>query len=98
MPMLPNEPVLALHRLPALMRPARTQETTAVARPGPSGSVPVSNAAMAQSMYVPARVSPAVVQDQLGNTAMTKAAAQAHPAVPLIVMPVKPTGKYTPGR
>ncbi|MBI0385496.1 hypothetical protein JBE27_56810, partial [Streptomyces albiflaviniger] len=76
--MLPTEPPLSLHRLLAPVPPARTQETATATRQAPAPvPVPVSNATMAHSMHAPAKMSPPAAQDQLGNAATTKAAAQA---------------------
>ncbi|WP_346178155.1 hypothetical protein [Streptomyces cuspidosporus] len=49
----------------------------------------MSNAAVAHGMHALAGTASAAAQDQLGNAAMAKAAAQAAPAVPLLVMPLK---------
>ncbi|GAA2365593.1 hypothetical protein GCM10010246_67980 [Streptomyces cuspidosporus] len=88
--MLPTEPPLSLHRLVAPVPPARTQETATATRQVPAPApVPVSNAAVAHGMHALAGTASAAAQDQLGNAAMAKAAAQAAPAVPLLVMPLK---------
>ncbi|MEU5641236.1 hypothetical protein [Streptomyces milbemycinicus] len=97
--MLPSEPPLSLHRLLAPVPPARTQDTATAARQVPAPApVPVSNATVAHGVYALARTAPATVQDQLGNAAMTKAAAQAPQAVPLLVMPLKTRCKDIPNR
>ncbi|MFH9399252.1 hypothetical protein ACH4JS_05620 [Streptomyces sp. NPDC017638] len=88
--MLPTERPLSPHRLVTPTQPARPQETTPPTRQTPAPvTVPVSNATVAHSAHAPAQTPPAVVQDQLGNAAMAKVAAQAVPAVPLLVMPIK---------
>ncbi|MFF3371450.1 hypothetical protein ACFYXF_00680 [Streptomyces sp. NPDC002680] len=58
----------------------------------------MSNATAARSMYALAKAPPTAAQDQLGNAATTKAAAQAAPAVPLLVMPMKTRCEDAPNR
>ncbi|WP_043488642.1 MULTISPECIES: hypothetical protein [Streptomyces] len=97
--MLPTEPPLSLHRLVAPVPPARTQETAMATRQVPAPApVPVSNATMAHSMHALAKMSPPAAQDQLGNAATTKAAAQAAPAVRLFFVPVKSPWEDAPTR
>lgn len=88
--MLPTEPPLSLHRLVAPVPPARTQETATATRHAPAPvPVPVSNASVAHGMHALVRTPPAAAQDQLGNAATTKAAAQAAPAARVFFVPVK---------
>ncbi|WP_246586296.1 hypothetical protein [Streptomyces yatensis] len=100
--MLPTEPPLSLHRLLAPVPPARTQETATATRQAPAPApvpVPVSNATMAHSMHALAKMSPPAAQDQLGNAATTKAAAQAAaPGVRLFFVPVKSPWEDAPTR
>ncbi|WP_225830055.1 hypothetical protein [Streptomyces sp. NK08204] len=94
--MLPTEPPLSLHRLVAPVPPARAREVVAAAHQGRTGPVPVSNAALAHSVYALVKTPSAATQDQLGNAAVTKAAAMASPAVPLIIMPSKTRSANAP--
>ncbi|MEE4590308.1 hypothetical protein V2J94_00090 [Streptomyces sp. DSM 41524] len=97
--MLPTEPPLSLHRLLAPVPPARAQETATATRQAPAPvPVPVSNATMAHSMHAVAKMSPPAAQDQLGNAATTKAAAQAAPAARLFFVPVKSPWEDAPTR
>ncbi|MEV6805326.1 hypothetical protein [Streptomyces sp. NPDC051132] len=96
--MLPAEPPLSLHRLVTPVPPARAQEIAPSAHQGPAGPVPVSNAALAHSIYAVAKTLSAATQDQLGNAAVANAAAKASPAVPLLVMPSKTRSASAPSR
>lgn len=97
--MLPTEPPLSLHRLVAPVPPARAQETATATRQVPAPApVPVSNAAVAHGMHALAKTSPTAAQDQLGNAAATKAAAQAAPAARLFLVPVKSPWEDAPNR
>ncbi|MET7903279.1 hypothetical protein ABZS86_18145 [Streptomyces sp. NPDC005355] len=102
--MLPTELPLSLHRLVAPVPPARPQETATATRQGPAPApvqvvpVPVSNATLAHGMHALAKTPSTAAQDQLGNAATTKAAAQAAPAVPLLVMPMKTRCEDAPSR
>ncbi|MFF7655293.1 hypothetical protein ACFZCY_36620 [Streptomyces sp. NPDC007983] len=89
--MLPTEPPLSLHRLIAPVPPARTPETaTATRQVSAPVLVPVSNATVAHTLHPLAKTPPTVAQDQLGNAATTKAAAQAAPAAArLFFVPMK---------
>ncbi|AEM83804.1 hypothetical protein [Streptomyces violaceusniger] len=102
--MLPTEPPLPLHRLVAPIPPARPREVAAATHQVPAPApvqavpVPVSNATVAHGMHAPAKTPPTAAQDQLGNAATTKAAAQATPAAPLLVMPMKTRCEDAPSR
>lgn len=93
--MLPTEPPLSLHRLIAPVPPARTPEAAAATHQVPAPApvqvvpVPVSNATVAHGMHALTKTPPTAAQDQLGNAATTKAAAQACPAPRLFFVPVK---------